>query len=138
MEPWITGGLNWSRIWFERGDLRPLFIPCISQGLFLDSALFLLYINDLSVILCNIATYADDTILYSRYEQTCWIWTTRHYRLGQSATCWFQCWKNSTCGSNSVLYSKTFLKLNLLLPLVHEKLLRNSIFCVKMVGAQRA
>ena len=69
--PELLGELNWSGIWFERGDLRPLFIPCISQGLFLDSALFLLYINDLSVILCNIATYADDTIPYSRYEQTC-------------------------------------------------------------------
>ena len=39
------------------------------QGPILHSALFLLHINDLPDVICNIAIYADDTTLYSKSDQ---------------------------------------------------------------------
>ena len=42
----------------------------VPQLFILDSTLFLLYINDLpDDCICNIAIYADDTILYSKSGQ---------------------------------------------------------------------
>ena len=42
----------------------------IPQGCILGPARFLLYINDLlDDVICNIAIYADDTILYSKCNQ---------------------------------------------------------------------
>ena len=42
----------------------------VSQGSILELALFLLYINDLhDDVICNIAIYADDTSLYSKWNQ---------------------------------------------------------------------
>ena len=35
---------------------------------------FLLYINDLPNVICNIAIYADDTTLYSKYDQASDFW----------------------------------------------------------------
>ena len=40
----------------------------VSQGSIFSPTLFLLYINDLTDdVVCNIAIYADDTTLYSRW-----------------------------------------------------------------------
>ena len=42
---------------------------------FLKGTLFLLYINDLpDDFICNIAIYADDTTLYSRFHQASDLW----------------------------------------------------------------
>ena len=41
----------------------------------LGPTMFLLYINDLpDDVLCNIAIYADDTALYSKWEQASDLW----------------------------------------------------------------
>ena len=41
----------------------------VHQGSILGSILFLLYINDLpGDTICNIAIYADDTTLHSKYD----------------------------------------------------------------------
>ena len=47
----------------------------VSQGSILDPTLFLLYISDLpDDVICNIAIHADDTTLYSKYDQTSDLW----------------------------------------------------------------
>ena len=44
----------------------------VPQGFILGPTLFLLYIND--DVICNIAIYADDFILYSKFDQTSDLW----------------------------------------------------------------
>ena len=41
----------------------------VPQDSVLALTLFLLYINDLSDVICDIRIYADDTILYSKCDQ---------------------------------------------------------------------
>ena len=47
----------------------------VPQGFILCSTFFLLYIKDLpDNVICDIAIYADDTVLYSKCDQTSDMW----------------------------------------------------------------
>ena len=47
----------------------------VSQGSILGATLFPLYVNDLpDVVICKIAIFADDTTIYSKYEQASHLW----------------------------------------------------------------
>ena len=46
----------------------------VSQGSILGPTLFVLYINDLSDVICDVAIYADDNTLYSKCDQASDLW----------------------------------------------------------------
>ena len=46
----------------------------VPQGFILEPTLFLLYVNDLDGIICNITIYADDATLYSKCEKASDLW----------------------------------------------------------------
>ena len=62
----------------------------------------------LTLMICDIAIYADDTTLYSKCDQSSDLWQQLELaselesdlrdtvNWGQEVTCSFQCWKNST------------------------------------------
>ena len=46
----------------------------LSPGSILGPISFLLYINELSDVLCDITIYADDTTFYSKCDQASYLW----------------------------------------------------------------
>ena len=46
----------------------------VPQGSIPGATLFLLYINDLPDVICDIAIYADDTTHYSKRDQVSDLW----------------------------------------------------------------
>ena len=73
----------------------------VLQGPILGPTLFQIYIhNPPDEVICDVPIYADDTTLYSKCEHTSkattwtsfwtWIWSTKHYGLGQEVVCWFK------------------------------------------------
>ena len=46
----------------------------VPQGSILGPTLFLLYINDISDVICDIAIYTDDTTLYSKCDKVSNLW----------------------------------------------------------------
>ena len=46
----------------------------VPQGSIIGPTLFLLYMNDLPDVICNIAIYADDITLYSKCDQASLLW----------------------------------------------------------------
>ena len=74
----ISSVLNNRRLWVVLDWRSSQEYPVnagVSQGSILGPTLFLQYINDLpDDVICNIAIYADDTILYSKCDQASDLW----------------------------------------------------------------
>ena len=62
--------------WFWMGSLQGYLVNAgVPQGSILGLSLLLQYIKDLpDEVICNIAIYADDTVLYSKCDQASDLW----------------------------------------------------------------
>ena len=68
----VIDGFEW--LWMKSSQ-EYLISVGVPQGSILGCTLFVLYINDLpDDVICNIAIYADDTTLYSKYGQESDLW----------------------------------------------------------------
>ena len=63
----IVGGSIW---WFYKSSQEYPVNAGVLQGSIPGPTLFLLYINDLSDVISDIAIYTHDTTLYSKCDQT--------------------------------------------------------------------
>ena len=62
----VISSIRW--FWMKSSHEYPVNAG-VGQGTILGPSLFLLYINDLPYVFCNIAIYADYTTLYSKCYQ---------------------------------------------------------------------
>ena len=70
----VLGLLDQLQIFLQLYLIEFLVNAGVPQASNLSPTLFLLYINDLPDVICDIVIYADDTTLYSRCDQAYDLW----------------------------------------------------------------
>ena len=66
---------RWLWVVLDGKSSQEYLVAGVPQGSILGPTLFLLYINDLpDDVICNIAIYADDITLYSKFNQASYLW----------------------------------------------------------------
>ena len=106
LSSWISN--RWLQVVLDGKSLQEYPVNSgVPQCSILGPTLFLLHINDFPDVICNIAIYADGTILYSMCDQTSDPWQQlklaselesdlQDTGFGQEVAFGFQCCKNST------------------------------------------